>query len=109
MADPPAGLADQPNNAALGEPILSAKFSSRCPGQVLSNHALDRLRTKPLADRPLSAMVDAAGRDSRWSIGYVGQQGRVQFQSPQADHCSLLSEDISIVALARVTLSQLVL
>jgi hypothetical protein len=93
-----ASLSDQPKDTAFGKPIPLTKLGGGCPRHVLGDHALDRLSPQPLADPTFSASVRAPNRLSRRRTPCVRQQGRVQFESPQADYCSALSERISLAA-----------
>ena len=90
-----ASLSDQPKDTAFGKPIPLTKLGGGCPRHVLGDHALDRLSPQPLADPTFSASVRAPNRLSRRRTPCVRQQGRVQFESPQADHIKPGQSDLA--------------
>jgi hypothetical protein len=99
-------LPHQPEHTALGEAVPLAKLGSGCARNVLGDQEIDRLGLQPLPDPTFSATAMTPSRSSWQRTHDVCKQGGVQFESPQADHCSALSEHISIVALELVALSQ---
>jgi hypothetical protein len=59
-----ARLPYRPEHAALGKAVPLAKLSSRRPGNVLGDQAIDCLSCQPLADPTLSTTASSAWRTS---------------------------------------------
>jgi hypothetical protein len=79
------GMPHQPQHTPFGDAVAMAKLGGSYPRGVLGDQAIDRFSMQPLAD-PTFPTVTTPSRSSWRFICHVYEQGRVQFESPQADH-----------------------
>jgi hypothetical protein len=77
------GMPHPPQHAALGDAIPSSELGDSCPAAYTATNAG---QPQALDDPTFSAAGRAPISDELAVLCHVYEQGRVQFESPQADH-----------------------